>query len=77
MIPEPYQSLIPPEKGAVILPIFQVYLAFNKTCAHMHRGTCILAPLTKGGNRAFRQLTTEFGCDVTMSEMAYARNLIK
>ncbi|KAF5833686.1 hypothetical protein DUNSADRAFT_9956 [Dunaliella salina] len=49
----------------------------NQAFASSLKGKCILAPLTKGGNRAFRQLTTEFGCPVTMSEMAYARGLLK
>ena len=37
-----------------------------------------LAPLTKGGNVAFRRLVgCDFGCEVTMSEMAFAKFLIK
>uniref|UniRef100_A0A7S3A1H6 tRNA-dihydrouridine(47) synthase [NAD(P)(+)] n=1 Tax=Rhodosorus marinus TaxID=101924 RepID=A0A7S3A1H6_9RHOD len=37
----------------------------------------VLAPLTKGGNYAFRRLCTEFGAKVTVSEMAYARKVGK
>lgn len=42
------------------------------------RGNLILAPLTRGNNLPFRRLCAEdFGCGVTMSEMIFARNLIK
>ncbi|KAG5189933.1 hypothetical protein JKP88DRAFT_259917 [Tribonema minus] len=39
------------------------------------RGTVILAPLTRGGNLPFRRLCADFGAQVTVSEMAYARYL--
>lgn len=38
-------------------------------------GHAILAPLTKGGNLPFRRLCVDFGAQVTMSEMAYARQV--
>lgn len=38
-------------------------------------GHTILAPLTKGGNLPFRRLCLDFGAKVTMSEMAYARQV--
>lgn len=41
------------------------------------RGRVFLAPLTKGGNLPFRRLCTAHGCEVTMSEMAYARQVVR
>lgn len=40
-------------------------------------GHVILGPLTKGGNLPFRRLCVEFGARVTMSEMAYARQVVR
>jgi tRNA-dihydrouridine synthase 3 len=41
-------------------------------------GRVILAPLTKGGNLPFRRLCVDFEPELpTMSEMAFARKLIK
>ncbi len=40
-------------------------------------GTFVLAPLTRGGNLPFRRLCRDFGVDITVSEMAYARSLVK
>jgi len=40
-------------------------------------GELILAPLTKGGNLPFRRLCADFGMDVSVSEMVYARSLLK
>ena len=41
-------------------------------------GCAILAPLTKGGNLPFRRLCAEvYGAEVTVSEMAYARYIVK
>ena len=40
-------------------------------------GRVFLAPLTKGGNLPFRRLCIAHGCEVTMSEMAYAYQLLR
>lgn len=40
-------------------------------------GSPLLASLTKGGNLPFRRLCADFGADVTISEMLYARFLVK
>eukprot|EP00956_Cyclotella_meneghiniana_P026758 scaffold58624_cov81-Cyclotella_meneghiniana.AAC.3 len=40
-------------------------------------GKMILAPLTKGGNKPFRRLCTDFGMETSVSEMIYARSLLK
>ena len=36
----------------------------------------ILAPLTRGGNLPFRRLCADFGCEVSMGEMVFARHLL-
>lgn len=41
------------------------------------RDRVYLAPLTKGGNLPFRRLCVAHGCEVTMSEMAYAYQIKK
>ncbi|WKZ57947.1 MAG: tRNA-dihydrouridine synthase family protein [Bdellovibrionota bacterium] len=41
------------------------------------QGSLVLAPLTKGGNLPYRRLCRFFGADITVSEMAYARQLLK
>lgn len=45
--------------------------------AKMFENQVILAPLTRGGNLPFRRLCASFGADVTVSEMAYARELVR
>lgn len=37
----------------------------------------VMAPLTRGGNLPFRRLCTDFGMEVSLSEMVYARHLLK
>jgi len=41
------------------------------------RSTVLLAPLTKGGNLPFRRLCVDFGARITMSEMAYAKQVVR
>lgn len=41
------------------------------------KGKLILAPLTKGGTPPFRKLCTDYGAEVTMGEMSFARMLLK
>ncbi len=41
------------------------------------QGQTILSPLTKGGNLPFRKLCVSFGAQITVSEMAYARQLLR
>lgn len=40
-------------------------------------GQVLLAPLTKGGNLPFRRLCVTFGASITMSEMAYAYQVVR
>mmetsp|Transcript_23220 Transcript_23220/g.64375 ORF Transcript_23220/g.64375 Transcript_23220/m.64375 type:complete len:475 (-) Transcript_23220:1945-3369(-) len=40
-------------------------------------GKMILAPLTRGGNLPFRRLCADFGMQASVSEMIYARSLLK
>ena len=41
------------------------------------RGAVLLSPLTKGGNLPFRRLCLDYGAEITTSEMAYARQVIR
>ncbi|MCA8973784.1 MAG: tRNA-dihydrouridine synthase family protein [Planctomycetes bacterium] len=41
------------------------------------RDRVFLAPLTKGGNLPFRRLCVTHGCEATMSEMAYAYQVVR
>ncbi len=41
------------------------------------RGELILAPLTRGNHAPFRKWCMENGCKATMSEMAFAKTLLK
>ncbi len=54
-------------------PCFMLQIASQK----WHHLVQILAPLTRGGNVPFRRLCADFGAEVTMSEMSFARFLLK
>ena len=41
------------------------------------QGACWLAPLTRGGNLPFRKLCARLGCRASVTEMAFARQLIR
>lgn len=53
------------------------HLQRNSDLVDRLRGRVILAPLTRGNNLPFRRLCSDFGADVTESEMGFARHLIK
>jgi tRNA-dihydrouridine synthase 3 len=58
-------------------PITDAQLQRNAELVEKLRGQVILAPLTRGNNLPFRRLCADFGADVTTSEMAFARNLVR
>ena len=51
----------------------QIVSRVKAPCARLQ----ILAPLTKGGNLPFRRLCADFGAEATMSEMSFARHLLR
>lgn len=58
-------------------PLTDEHLQRNAELVAKLRKKVILAPLTRGNNLPFRRLCADFGADVTMSEMAFARQLIR
>lgn len=58
-------------------PLTAEHLQRNAALVDRLRGKLVLAPLTRGGSLPFRQLVSEFGAEVTVSEMAFARMLMK
>jgi hypothetical protein len=58
-------------------PITPEVAARNAALVARLKGKLILAPLTRGGHLAFRRLCADFGAEVTVSEMAFARGLVK
>ena len=64
----------PPLATASLSP---AQLAANAALADAWRGRLILAPLTRVGTKPFRRLAAEFGAQVTLSEMAFARPLAR
>ncbi len=54
-----------------------VTMSWSNSFQNGLKGKLVLAPLTRGGNLAFRRLCADFGATHTMSEMAIARNLFR
>ena len=48
-----------------------------RAASPFHDGQLWLAPLTRGGHLAFRRLCVELGADVTVSEMAVVKRLLR
>ena len=67
----------PPAKKWEPEPLTDDHIARNRHLANRLQGQVILAPLTRGNNLPFRRLCAYYGADVTMSEMGFARQLIK
>ncbi|KAG7368752.1 nifR3 family TIM-barrel protein [Nitzschia inconspicua] len=51
--------------------------SLNEVFRSKIQGQLILAPLTRGGNLPFRRLCSDFGMEVSYSEMVYSRFLVK
>lgn len=51
--------------------------ALNMNIKPSFTNKMILAPLTRGGNLPFRRLCADFGMETSLSEMIYARSLLK
>jgi len=64
----------------ILLAVGSSALSSTPTSSSMQQqisGQMILAPLTKGGNLPFRRLCADFGMEVSLSEMVYARSLLR
>eukprot|EP00884_Botryococcus_braunii_P011283 jgi/Botrbrau1/20155/Bobra.0173s0056.1 len=75
--PTPSNEPIIPAKPLTAANLTVLQLAQHQDLHERFRGKLILAPLTRGGTVPFRRLCADFGAEVTMSEMAYARKLAK
>ncbi len=58
-------------------PLASTLAVRNALLASELRGQLILAPLTRANHLPFRRWCMELGCKVTMSEMAFAKQLLK
>ena len=67
----------PPQPKWQPEPLAADHIQRNAELVEKLRGQVILAPLTRGNNLPFRRLCADFGAEVTMSEMAFARHMIK
>jgi hypothetical protein len=68
----------PPD--AAPMPSFEVpqrVLNMNAELAEALKGQAVLAPLTRGNHLPFRRLCMDFGAQATMSEMIFARELLR
>ena len=59
------------------LQLTESQLEQNANLVSRLKGKLVLAPLTRGGNLPFRRLCADFGAEATMSEMVFARQLIR
>ena len=66
--------------AVILLAVGSNALSITSSTSRMQQqvtGQMILAPLTKGGNLPFRRLCADFGMEVSLSEMVYARSLLR
>ncbi|CAL8466678.1 g6214 [Coccomyxa elongata] len=70
-------ALVDASENKGVATLTDEQLRRNAELLEMLQGKLVLAPLTKGGNLPFRRLCADFGAEVTMSEMSFARHLLR